>query len=356
MPGVTETLYGSRIGPLLAWTLARVTGVLPFSLVEMLLAVWISGRLALAARGIVNAARGRRRWRNAVGAGALAAAGDLGIGLALFYFLWGLGYARPPAEERLALPVGETTSTEVVAALAGELVDAVNVTYRELHGSDDAGAPTVVEDERGLEDAIEYGWRRLASELELGAPRTWHWVLTKRPVASPLLHRMGLSGFYSPFTGEANVSASVPAAYRAHTIAHEKAHQRGVQPEDEANFFGFLAGLRAPHPVARYSSLLFAQRQLLGTLLRAGEEETARALIDRRLPGVQRDVDDLNAYWSRHRGAAQRLTRRVNDAYLKTNRVEGGVLSYGGSVDLILAWARSRGGTLAGERSGPGAG
>ncbi len=162
---------------------------------------------------------------------------------------------------------------------------------------------------------------------------------------------MGLSGFYCPFTGEANVNASVPAAYRAHTIAHEKAHQRGIHPENEANFLGFLAGVHATDPVARYSALLFAQRQLLRTLIRAGDAagggiERARPLLERRLPGVQRDVDDLNEFWNRHRGPTRRLARTMNDAYLKTNRVDGGVLAYGRSVELIVAWARSRGGRV----------
>jgi hypothetical protein len=167
---------------------------------------------------------------------------------------------------------------------------------------------------------------------------------------------MGLSGFYCPFTGEANVNASVPAAYRAHTIAHEKAHQRGIHPENEANFLGFLAGISSHDPVARYSALLFAQRQLLRALLSAGARDEAKELIDRRLPGVQRDVDDLNAYWSRYVGPARRIATRVNDAYLKTNRVHDGVLAYGRSVELIVAWARSRGGHVvdapAGSRDG----
>jgi hypothetical protein len=61
---------------------------------------------------------------------------------------------------------------------------------------------------------------------------------------------------------------------------------------------------------------------------------------------VQRDVDDLRAYWERHRGAGHDVTRAVNDAYLRTNRVEGGVRSYERSVELLIAFARTRGGRL----------
>jgi len=70
---------------------------------------------------------------------------------------------------------------------------------------------------------------------------------------------------------------------------------------------------------------------------------------------VQRDVDDLNAYCEVARGTAGRMTRAMNDAYLKTNRVEGGVEAYGGSVELLMRFARERGGTLATPDASPGA-
>jgi hypothetical protein len=129
------------------------------------------------------------------------------------------------------------------------------------------------------------------------------------------------------------------------TAAHEKAHQRGLNPENEANFFGFLAAAHTPHPAARYSAFLFAQRQLL-TALAAYDETRARALVARRLPGVQRDVDHIRDYWARFEGPAREASRRTNDAFLRTNRVEGGVASYGRSVELLVAWARERNGTL----------
>jgi hypothetical protein len=66
--------------------------------------------------------------------------------------------------------------------------------------------------------------------------------------------------------------------------------------------------------------------------------------VAQRLPGVQRDVDDLRAYWELARGRTARLSRAVNDAYRRTNRVEGGVLAYGRSVELLLRYAEVRGG------------
>jgi len=44
--------------------------------------------------------------------------------------------------------------------------------------------------------------------------------------------------------------------------------------------------------------------------------------------------------------ASSRATRSMNHAYLRTNRVPGGILSYSRSVELLIAYARSRGGWL----------
>jgi hypothetical protein len=131
----------------------------------------------------------------------------------------------------------------------------------------------------------------------------------------------------------------------AQVIAHEKAHQRGINPEDEANFFGFLAAELSQSSLSTYSARVFAQRQLLTTLYYR-DPERMKTLVEMRLPGVQRDVDDLRAYWARHRGPARAVSQSMNDAFLRSNRVEGGVASYGRSVELLVSFAQTRGGRL----------
>ena len=91
--------------------------------------------------------------------------------------------------------------------------------------------------------------------------------------------------------------------------------------------------------------MFFAQRQLLRALFRE-DADAARQLLDRRYPGVQRDVDDLRAYWRRFEGPAELAAARVNDFYLKSNQVEEGTRSYGLSLRLLLEYSRTQGGTL----------
>ena len=58
---------------------------------------------------------------------------------------------------------------------------------------------------------------------------------------SNLLCYTGITGIYSPFTGEANVNISSPDIYIPFTTLHEMAHQRGYASEDEANFLVYIA-------------------------------------------------------------------------------------------------------------------
>ncbi len=65
---------------------------------------------------------------------------------------------------------------------------------------------------------------------------------TAKPILnSKLLCYTGITGIYSPFTGEPNVNVAVPDIYIPFTTLHEMAHQRGYGSEDEANFLAYIA-------------------------------------------------------------------------------------------------------------------
>ena len=345
MPAWVEDTW-ARLGPAVSSLLSHAAGHVAFSVAELLIGAFVARQLVAATVALADCARGRRGLRNAVACGGLRVLQDTGIVVAGFYLLWGFQYARPSVESRFGWPVADGAPDDVLFELAAEMVDAANVAYLAIHGVVDAEEPTLLPDFARLDASVEAGWRRAARLLELhDASAERAYGPAKRLVTSPLLDRLGLAGFFFPFTGEANVNAGVPAVAMGQVVAHEKAHQRGINPEDEANFFGFLAAALSPDALARYSARVFAQRQLLVSL-HARDPDRARELIERRLPGVQRDVDDLRAYWARHRGRSRAISQSVNDAFLKTNRVEGGIASYGRSVELMIAFARMRGGSL----------
>ena len=344
-PGLVEFGYARSLGPFIVRLLSRLTGLLPFSLVEVLLMAYLVWLVVLAGQTARALVRRQRRVSNAALAGGLRLARDAGVFVALFYFLWGFNYARRPLDERLEWPEWNDPDVAALTTMTADAVDAANQAYLEIHETQDAGAPTAMPNVRQLDRALEQGWRRAANLLDLPKSTRMRYGPTKRLLMSHVIARFAIAGFYFPWTGEANVLRDSPVVSRAHSMAHEKAHQRGIGPESEASFLGFVAGALAPHPHARYSALVFAQGQLLRALSRA-DRPAAREIAARRLPGIRRDLADLADYWSRFEGIGQDIGQAVNDRYLRTQRVHGGIRSYGLSVRLLITFAAENNGSV----------
>jgi predicted ester cyclase len=54
-------------------------------------------------------------------------------------------------------------------------------------------------------------------------------------------------------------------------------------------------------------------------------------------------LSDYDAYWDSFDEEVQQSADKRNDAYLKHNSQQSGILSYGESVDLLLAYAAKYG-------------
>ena len=57
---------------------------------------------------------------------------------------------------------------------------------------------------------------------------------------------------------------------------------------------------------------------------------------------VKRDVQAERDFWIAHEGIVERISNRMNDAYLKANHQQDGVASYGRMVDLLIAQYRKQ--------------
>jgi hypothetical protein len=158
---------------------------------------------------------------------------------------------------------------------------------------------------------------------------------------SGLMSRLGTSGVYSPFTGEPNYNAIIPDADLPFTVAHEMAHRRGFARESEANFVAFLVCTGSSHPYVRYSGYLGALRVL--SVLRRLAPERYPAVAALLGEGPRADLRAAERFWSRYAGRLSNASRRLNDAYLRANRVRTGVRNYGEMVSLVFGYYLSRG-------------
>ena len=346
-PQVTERAYSTTISPLIGRALSRLTGVLPFSLFEIVLVAVIGlalGRLVAGVRALV---RRERRWSNALACGLLWLGQGAGIFVTLFYLLWGFNYVRPSLEQRLGLSRGAMATPDEVAGITRQLVDAGEAAYREIHGKPDAGTPTRLPDDRhAIVTALDSGWSRAARSLDLPSTSARRYGAPKSPWSSTLARYLGISGgMYFPFTGEALVVRDLPGPQFIKTMAHEQAHQRGTAVEGDANALAFFVCALSPDPVVRYAGIAFARDQMLAELARR-DQKRWREEWDRMGPGVQRDRKALRDYWARTSLPVDRIAVRVNDASLRANQVRGGVQSYGRSTLILIEYARRSGGSV----------
>ena len=357
-PRLLEDTYARGVQFQIARALSVMTGGVPASLAEIALAavgLYLLVPFFIAASQVL---RRRRSARNATASGALRVSTAAMVVVSVFYLSWGLDYARAPLAARVGWPpidrridaIEYERQTGEIAALAEQLVLATNDSYREFAKSDDLGRPSGRADvSRALDVELDAAYPLIQTQLGLEPEFAVARGPAKPLYASLLLNHLQLSGFYFPWTGEANYNRLMPAPSLPHSVAHEKAHQRGIAREDEANFIGYLVCAVSDDAYVRYSGELFAQNQMLREL--AGRDAArTRELIRLRTRGVARDVEYIRAFWRQYDGPAARVSESVNDRYLKSQGVRSGIASYAASQSLIVLFARHNGGSAIATR------
>jgi hypothetical protein len=335
IPEFVDQYYSRGVYFHLARGLAFINRPFPFSLGETLLALLPIAGLPVT---LLFALRHLRR-----GAGGLAIfLGGLrallwlaGGGFLLFLLLWGLNYQRPPLGQNLKLSEREPEISEL-ESISQRLITATNRNYEEARGTRDWSVHSELPIERAeLHRLLEEAYTRETLLVEaarggFGPPK---------PVFfSRLMTRFGISGIYSPLTGEANYNAEQPSCDLPYTIAHEMAHQRGFAREDEANFIAFLICSKASHPYLRYSGSLRGLR-VLSALRPQVTPERYREIVTALGAGPLQDARASAEFWDRSRNRTlSSVAERTNDAYLQANRVRSGIRNYGDVTALIIGY------------------
>jgi hypothetical protein len=284
----------------------------------------VAGALVTAGWIVVRAIRTARRTRrarpiaSALGRLATAAAATYLV----FLVMWGLNYRRTPMIERLDARA-DRVGTEAVVALGLEAASEINQLYDETRVPFRTGA---AEDDRGLLASFEDTQRRL-TDSPLAVPGRLKWS------AFGLYFRWAsIDGMTNPFALEVLTNPDLLPWERPFVAAHEWAHLAGYAHEAEANFVGWLTCVRGPAS-ARYSGWLFLHWQIAGEL---ASRDRGR-LMDALAPGPRQDVDAIADRIRRGQFPFLRDTGwAMYDQYLRANRVEGGVRSYGEVVNLVL--------------------
>jgi hypothetical protein len=146
-----------------------------------------------------------------------------------------------------------------------------------------------------------------------------------------------ITGFFFPFTFEANVNIDVPSYTVPSTVCHELTHLRGYMREDEANFISYLTCINSDSLEFQYSGIITAYIYATNALYRA-DKAAYTEIYGNLNEGVKKDLKNISDYWKQFDGPIADVSDKVNDTYLKANNQKDGVESYGRMVDLLLAY------------------
>lgn len=310
-------------------SLARLCGRLSLSVGEVLIVTGVCVAILWLAN-VLRRLCTRPKPLHTLWSSFLTALCAVAVVYALFCALWGIGYNTDGFQEKSGLtarPATVETLTYVTALFADGAVACADSVPRDETGVCALDRSAVLSRSGSALDALCEEFPFLAME---GTP-------VKPFVCSRALSVLRFTGFYFPFTGEANVNTDSPAAFLPATVCHELAHQRGLTAEEECTFVGILAALRSQDVSCRYSGWLTGFRYLFNALSTA-DADACQTIWDGLPDTVRADLLDNVTYWAQFQGTVSLTANRVYDTFLKSNGDSDGVHSYGTVTDLLTVY------------------
>ena len=154
---------------------------------------------------------------------------------------------------------------------------------------------------------------------------------------SRVMSYLDFTGFFFPFTAEANINTDFPPALFASTVAHELSHQRGVAKEQEANFTAVLACLSYGDADYSYSACMLAYTHL-GNALYSADYDAWQDIYLGLSDEVRADMRANSLYWRQFDTPVQAVSNTVYESFLQSYDQTMGLRSYGACVDLLVSY------------------
>lgn len=326
-PGLVERWYSRGVYPAIAGLERTLFGWIPFSIGDLLYA-WAGIYL------IRSVFRQIRRVRKKLVTRAdLLDTGRRILTIALvvycwFNLSWGLNYNRQGIGTQLGLPKDTITANDI-RRLTAELADSLNSLAAPAHPK----LPDLAKKRVLFGGAIAAYGQLSEKDMRFDYLRP----SVKPSLYSYLGNYVGFTGYYNPFTGEAQVNTTVPNFLRPFTTCHEIGHQLGYAKEYEANLSGFLSASESPDPAFRYS-IYFDMYAYARPYLYAIDSLELKRLDSSLHPLAISDFKELRQFLLAHQNPVERVIDIVYSQYLRMNEQPSGRLSYNEVVVLLVGY------------------
>ena len=330
-------LCNRSIGAALRAVLAFLTNLFPFSLAEFLI-LMLPLFLVLLIRYAVK--HKSRNWR-CVLSYTVSLVSVASLFFSVFVWACGMGYHTPTLSERLCL-ADEAVSADELVDTAHKLIEEMEPYLSDVRYTE-SGASVMPYSLAEMNQKLIASYKTLAGQ--------YPFIHAHRSRIKPVLLSVPMSyahftGFYTFFTGEANLNVDFPAYTLPFTAAHELAHSRGIARENEANFMAFLACIHSENDYIRYCGFLNLFEYVASALYEADTSEGKvlyHGVIDSLDERAWGELVAYSVFFDKYRDTAiSEISGAVNDSYLKANGTEEGEKSYGLVVNLAVSYYKNR--------------
>lgn len=329
-PSFVESYYAEKLNPIFIRFISRLTGLIPLSLAEIIIFIHVILIPIFLLIFIISIKKQTYKVLLSYFFQYLS------IIYILFVFTWGFNYYRTPINELQGFDKVDY-AIESLDELSKYLINEANQ-LRQVVNENKNGVFYIPQGKKSLLDQGHLAFDFMSDDYPYFQGQ--YGPVKGIYLSKPMLYT-GITGFYFPFTGEANVNmATIDLLFPA-TILHEIAHQRGFAPEDEANFIAFLSSRYHPDPVFQYSGTVLALIYSQNALYKVDPELAIEnmTLYD---SGLKKDLQAKNDFWKQYDGIIDDASSKINDTYLKSNQQSAGVKSYSNMVNWVLAYYQTK--------------
>jgi hypothetical protein len=251
----------------------------------------------------------------------------------VFNVLWGLNYNRRGVAYQMQLNV-QPYSTQ-------ELSDVLQIIVNRLNEYDSTSRLTrdELKDKHVLFSFSKQAYVNLNQQRSIFVYAS---PSVKSSLFSYLGDYLGFTGYYNPFSGEAQVNTTVPIFVQPFTTCHEIGHQLGYAKENEANIAGYLSAKSANNIAFKYSVYFdlyyYAARELY-----VRDSNLLKPFKAQLRPGIKKDFHDLNTFYQQYQNPLEPYIRKLYGNYLKANEQPQGLMSYNEVIAWLVAYYKKNG-------------
>ena len=333
-------IYTTRIYPVIGTLLSPISGIFPFAVGDIFIALSIAWVILYP---IYEIGLRKKRVFGRVAEYLLWV-------YAWFYIAWGLNYSQPNIYYRIGMKPVEVSKAKF-KKFAYQYADSLNALSNaslcnaSLSNARKSISPDSIVDDalkNRVRDAVLKEYNKIGYREGINKPFNQH-PHAKTMVFTPISSMSGVTGSMGPFFCEFTLNGDILAHDYPATYAHEFAHFLGVANEGEANFYSYIVCTASADKQVRFSGYYHIFFHVLNNVFDIlGEKEGERFLKHIRPEIIQRARNDRRYWLSKRCKALDAAQDVIFELYLKGNHVAEGRKSYSGVIGLILAWQEKK--------------